>query len=1017
MTVKAPTLRQQELTAQFYAWEILGRGWLHANEPVELEPPFTPFFGYRYASPVIEDDGVHHTLFSSIASLFQQKKQPTVSEQAFESPEISYELFQFEETSLLVSYTVLLPKLYKTSSADTIQLLTMLSYITRPISFEIHADQQAITILFTCRQEDAPYLEAQLRTYYGTYSFKKTMADYDFLHPKNAPCAAIDFGLQQEYMRPMNQYKGQEQDSFLGILSLCEHIPTGTKLIFQVLFNGLVNHWPQSMLRSVMDGKGGAFFEDAPEMLPLTKEKLQHPLIACTIRAAVFAPTYQQVQQTLDALCFAVGTQSQSTGNRLVPLTDEQYTQVQRITDIAFRQTHRSGMLLNIMELAQFLHIPTYTPAITKLYSRERKTVAVPSLMQGHQFTVGINKHQGEETEVSISTEQRLKHTHIIGATGTGKSTLIASMCVQDIEAGAGITLFDPHGDLIEELMSRIPEHRMKDVVIIDPSDIEFPVGINILEAHSDLEKEILSSDVVASFRKLSTSWGDQMNAVFGNAILAFLESKNGGSLHDLRRFLVEKEFRATVLTTISDPAIHYYWQKEYPLLKTNSIGPILTRLDTFLRPRLLRNIVIQKKGIDFSDVLHSQKILLVKLSQGLIGVENSYLLGSLILSKLHQAAFARQQHNSVRHPFFIYIDEFQNFITPSIKEMLTGVRKYNVGLVLSHQDLQQAQKEDGELFHSILSNVSTRIVFRTGDQDAKKLVEGFNSFEVGDFLNLGKGEAIVRVEQPQYDCSLDTLPLEEKSNEEKEQKREAVRALSRKQYAKNREDVEQVLQDTLIIDTDVRLEAPTKEKFKVQQQPKKETTRTAEPQQQIIVPTAISPVETKEKEQLSTHRYLQTLIKKMAETKGYTATIEAAIPDGGGQVDVLLAREGKRIAVEISVTTDMRWEMHNIEKCCKSGYEQIVSVSGDQKQLEKIKSQCEDGITDFVNYPVLFLTPDALFTLLDQQPLTVPQPQEQIMKGYRVNVSYDAISQEEVQRKRSAIAKVVMDSLRKKKK
>lgn len=1008
--------RQEALSAQFYAWEILGRGWLYAHEPVELEPPFTPFFGYQYNTEVIEDDGIQHTLFSSFASLFQQKKLRSTSEQAVEMPVVSYELFPFKETSLLVSYTVLLPKQYKTSSAETIQLLTMLSFVTRPMSFEIHADQQTITILFTCRQQDAPYFEAQLRTYYGKYGFKKTMVDYDFLHPKNSPCAAIDFGLQQEYLRPMNQYKGQEQDSFLGILSLCEHLPAGTKLIFQVLFNGLVNHWPQSILRSVMDGSGGAFFEDAPEMLPMTKEKLQHPLIACTIRAAVFAPTFQEVQSMIDALCFAVRTQSQSTGNRLVPLTNDQYNQVQRMTDIAFRQTHRSGMLLNITELAQFLHIPAHNPAITKLYSKDRKTVAVPSIMQGHQFKLGINQHQGEETAVSVSTEQRLKHTHIIGATGTGKSTLIAGMCLQDIEAGAGITLFDPHGDLIEELMSRIPEQRKNDVVIIDPSDTEYPVGINILEAHSELEKEVLSSDVVASFRKLSTSWGDQMNAVFGNAILAFLESKEGGSLHDLRRFLVEKEFRAKVLSTTSDPAIHYYWQKEYPLLKTNSIGPILTRLDTFLRPRLLRNIVIQKNGIDFSNVLQSKKILLVKLSQGLIGVENSYLLGSLILSKLHQAAFARQQQNRVRHPFFIYIDEFQNFITPSIKEMLTGARKYNVGLVLSHQDLQQVQKEDAELLHTILSNVSIRIVFRTGDQDAKKLVEGFHSFESVDFLNLGKGEAIVRVEQPQYDCSLDTLPLEIIAEEQKELSREAVRSQSRKQYAMNREEVELQLKDSLVIDTDVRSEFPPKEKYKAQPS-KRESAAPAEPLQQIITPATISPIETKKKEQQSTHRYLQTLIKKMAESKGYKATLESSLPEGAGQVDVLLTKDGKRIAIEISVTTDALWEMHNIEKCCTAGYEQIVSVSGDQKQLAKIKEQCERGISDFEKYSVMFLTPDALFELLDAQTSVAPQPQEQIMKGYRVNVSYDAISQEEVQRKRSAIAKVVMDSLRKKRK
>ncbi len=187
---------------------------------------------------------------------------------------------------------------------------------------------------------------------------------------------------------------------------------------------------------------------------------------------------------------------------------------------------------------------------------------------------------------------------HIIGATGTGKSTLLLSLITQDIQQGNGLCVLDPHGDLIETILRYIPEERSKDVVLIDPADSEFPIGFNILSAHSELEKELLSSDLVASFKRLSTSWGDQMNSVFSNAILAFLESTNGGTLADLRRFLVEKSYRDTFLKTVLDPNVVYYWQKEYPLLKSNSIGSILTRLDTFLRPKLIRYNGGAKEGI-----------------------------------------------------------------------------------------------------------------------------------------------------------------------------------------------------------------------------------------------------------------------------------------------------------------------------------------------------------------------------------------------------------------------------------
>lgn len=1007
------SIRQQELTAQFYAWELLGRGWLHSDTPVELEPPFTPFFGHHLTAGNIEDDGVQHTIFSSIATLFKSSKAPRTIEVPV--PEITYELFPFQEMSLLISYTVVLQPQDKTSGTDAIRFLTMLSYITRPMSFEIHADHQQIKLLFVSRQEDAPYLETQLRTYFPHYAYVKKQTDYDLFGASHTLTVSVDFGLKEEWMRPMSQYRQQDHDSLHGILSQCEHIEPGISVMVQVLCNGVVNHWQQSMLSAVSDGRGGSFFEDAPEMLPMTKEKIQHPLMACTIRAAVSAPTYEAAYAKLDTLCFAITLQSKSQGNSLIPLVDDFYTPTQQIKDIRYRQSHRGGMLLNILEVAQFIHIPTWSPAITKLYRKERTTKAAPAIMRGHAFVLGNNLHQQQEVAVTISTEERLKHTHIIGATGTGKSTLIANMVLQDIEAGRGVALFDPHGDLVEEMVSRIPSDRIKDVVIIDPSDSEYPVGINILEAHSDIEKEVLASDVVASFRKLSTSWGDQMNAVFGNAILAFLESSRGGSLHDLRRFLVEKEFRQDILAEITDPSIVYYWQKEYPLLKTNSIGPILTRLDTFLRPRLLRNMIVQRKGIDLNALVESRVILLVKLSQGLIGSENSYLLGSLLLSKLHQAAFARQQHSSSRHPFFIYIDEFQHFVTPSVKDMLSGVRKYNVGLILSHQDVQQVQKEDQELMHSMLSNTSTRIVFRVGEQDAKRLSEGFDSFAVSDFLNQGKGEAIIRIEQPQYDATLQTIPLSEVSSEQKQLTKQTVLSHSRKHYAQSHEVVEQQLRETLHIKTDIRVDALPEKKQRVVG--KSDFIRPVKEELKEVIPQ-ITSIKSEETEDASTHRYLQTLIKKMAESKGYTATLEAAIPDAGGQVDVLLVKDKERIAVEVCVTTDPKWEMHNIEKCCKAGFERVISVSGDKKQLEKIRKACEEGIAEFEQYRVSFLTPDGLFAMLDEEiQLPISQTEAQVMKGYRVNVSYDAVSQDEVVRKRSAVTKVILDTLRKQKK
>src|SRR5262249_47618816 len=195
----------------------------------------------------------------------------------------------------------------------------------------------------------------------------------------------------------------------------------------------------------------------------------------------------------------------------------------------------------------------------------------------------------------------------------------------------------------------------------------------------------------VSAFRRFSTSWGDQMTSVLANAVLAFLESDQGGNLADLRRFLIERDFRKSFLETVRDPEVLYYWQKEFPLISQKPQGPLLNRLNTFLRPKLIRYMVAQKENkLDFRTIMDEGKIFLAKLAQGAIGVENAYLLGTLIVSKLNQLVLSRQeQKESERRNFYLYVDEFQNFITPSMASILSGARKYHLGLILAHQDLR----------------------------------------------------------------------------------------------------------------------------------------------------------------------------------------------------------------------------------------------------------------------------------------------------------------------------------------
>lgn len=989
-------------TNQFYTWEFRGRGWHLSDEPVDIEPPFIPFFRHGYPQGNI-DDGKRHTLISKAIEYLQGTRQQTT----IHANTLDYESlkpFPADTDQELAALQITIPKEAKIGMERMKALLILLASVRTPVSFEIIGTGTEIIIQLVCDETHASLIETYSGIYFPSCIVLRNDAYISNILQEDVYTMIIDFGLQEEFFRPLQRGVSSINDPLTAIVGCLDRLQGTEQAGIQVLFQPVGNAWDESILRSVTMYDGSSFFYDVPDAPHIAKEKVQSQLFAVVVRVFAQADDIGRIESIWKQVSTPLMIGTKSAHNELVPLLTEGYRFTDRLTDVCNRRSHRLGMLLNIEELLTLVHLPTEPMISKKLFTSRRKTKAAPHIALSNECLLGQNNHNTIETPVTCSIEQRVRHMHIIGATGTGKSTLLANLALQDIAAGIGIVLFDPHGDLVDDIIARIPATRLSDVVLVDPADIDYPIGLNILEAFTDTEKEILSSDLVAIFRRYATSWGDQMTTVLGNAIHAILESTTGGSLHDLRRFLIEKEFRQTVLRTVSDPAIQYYWQKEYSLSKSNSIGPILTRLDTFLRPKAIRNMVSQRSGLDFAKLLNGNKIILLKLSQGLIGKENSFLLGSLILSKIHQAILQRQEQ-AVRNPVFIYLDEFQHFVTPSVKEMVTGVRKYNAGLILSHQGLHD--KDDGELISSILANSSVRVAFRIGESDARRLHDGFSGFEASDLQNLARGEAIVRIDQPQYDCSLTTLPLEQVSPEVAAQNMQSVILYSRQFYAVPKEDVEKTLFDSLSTEpTHVKEESTEKV---VQKAPAQQTSHT--PESALVISKAIPELPKKD---TSTHRYLQMLVKQMAEASGYIATLEMPIPDSAGQVDVVLQKDGKRIAIEICNTTDADWEAHNIQKCLEADYQEVISVSGDIKQLEKIKAKCI--AVGFNTKRVLFLTPDALFTHF--QGITIQQqPQEEKKyKGYKVNVTYDAISQEEMSRKQAAVAKVVAQSLRKKK-
>jgi DNA helicase HerA-like ATPase len=999
----------EQLTAQFYDWELRGRGWLEYGLSVDLEPPFHPFVHHSVTSAPVVDDGRIPNIFERVINIFQPKKPPPLPEED-ENPIIP---FLFERQERITIFSVTLPKGYKVGMTETEQLLVMLSNTRYPLSFEIIANTTSISLQFVSRVSDSHLVQSQVKAYFPECIIKERTDGIEQVIANSTYGAVIDFGLRDEFMLPLAMPERLDSDPFIGLFATLDSLKEGEQVVLQILFSGTLHPWAQSIMRSVTGSDGKAFFGNAPQMLPLAQEKVSSPLFAVSMRILMTGNTEQGLHFLTNLVQPAFVRFFNSPHNSLIPLQTSLSFE-DRVDNMLLRESQRLGMLLNSKELANIVHFPSASVTTSKLERDTRKTKSTPAITEGHTLVLGTNSHNGKDKNVTVSNTQRLKHTHIIGATGTGKSTFLINLITQDIQNGEGVCVLDPHGDLIESLLAHIPENRTQDVVIIDPADAEFPIGFNILSAHSEIEKDILSSDLVSVFKRLSTSWGDQMNSVFANAVLAFLESSKGGTLVDLRRFLVEKSFRDNYLKSVSDPSILYYWQKEYPLLKTNSIGSILTRLDTFLRPKLIRNMVAQKKSLDFEQILDSGKIVLVKLSQGLIGNENSYLLGTFFVTKIYQAAMARQaKGKDARKDFFMYIDEFQNFITPSISAILSGARKYHLGLILAHQDMQQLLKYDTELASSVVANAGTRICFRLGDTDAKRFESGFSFFERQDLENLNTGQAIARIERPDFDFSLETVPLADADPTKSEQTKAAAIAYSRTSYGTPKEDVEKLLTE-LIADTQVEPAAnavTTKEPIIEFVPYSKTETKSISPEQEAETTDRLV-----RQKQESRHRYLQNLVKKMAESRGYVATLEERTPDGSGRVDVSLQKGGKRIACEICVTTEVQWELHNIQKCLAAGYDIVVECSDDAKVLEQIQKKIETELTEEEQKRVLLYEPEHFFHYLDNEAAKETSTETRI-KGYRVKVEYSNASENNAEQKKNTIMKAISDSVRNKKK
>ncbi len=415
--------------------------------------------------------------------------------------------------------------------------------------------------------------------------------------------------------------------------------------------------------------------------------------------------------------------------------SSEESNKVAALSDYKNREFDPSRcLILNTEELATIFHFPLSnidTPNISWVYSRKSEPPA--NLPTENCTYIGETLYRNKSVKFGIrnDNDDRLRHLYVIGKSGTGKSSLFVTMLSQDIANGQGAAILDPHGETIENILDRIPDNRVEDVIYMDPSDTEFPVALNLLEIDDQSQKNLMASGLVSAIKQhFDFSWGPRLEYLLNYCVLTLLEVP-GTTMLGITRLLEDQNYLNYILHSVRDPLVKKFWDEEFKQMKgnqklvTEAISPIQNKVNRFLASTTIRNILGQRRStIDIWDAMNSGKILLMNLSKGKIGQDNANLLGALLVSRIQFYALQRAKiPNDRRRPFYLYVDEFQNFATGSFEEILSESRKYKLGLNLTHQFTGQLPEN---LLKAVYGNVGTIMTFSLGAPDAKELSKEF---------------------------------------------------------------------------------------------------------------------------------------------------------------------------------------------------------------------------------------------------------------------------------------------------
>lgn len=641
-----------------------------------------------------------------------------------------------------------------------------------PFSLEFYATGNSVYICMAGEEARVKDIASGIYGYHGDLEVHP-IPDYTLELPENTLTAAADLQLALPDIYPLQNHKMFAWNCLNPVLTAMGRIPDGDTALVQVLVRPLrdttrlhietaVSRYIDSFVRKLRPRTWLKHTNDE-ETDKLIKEKSLAQLFRVNYR--ISSRTHLDTKHssldlrraktrlTNNIIMIANGAKSLNTVNQnrfvVTPIRFGRRVE-RRIAERRFDRPYK----VSARELTSMWHPPSLSvlPNTARVLSRKTPIPrALPKALGDAQISFfGRTNYREQRDEFGIRRFDRRRHLYVVGKSGNGKSCLLQLLVKSDIEQGYGCAVLDPHGDLVDDILRMIPRHRVKDVVIFDPSDTSHPPSFNpMIPIRADDKIRVVLSFLDTFKRVFGSAWSDKMDYVLRYSLTALLAIP-GTSIVSLRRLLSDDDFRNQVVSRSSDEAVRRFWEVEFPArrgeFEAGPISQLLNKLDELLATDMIRNILGQPTNtFDFRDFIDSRKIVLFKISKGVLGAENASMLGSLIIWKLYEAAMSRaDQAVEQRQDFYFYVDEFQNFATPSFGEILSESRKYRLCLTFANQFLGQLPAGVSD---TVFGNIANLISFRVGSEDSGAIANEFKP-QIGkdDLLNLGLREFYVKM-------------------------------------------------------------------------------------------------------------------------------------------------------------------------------------------------------------------------------------------------------------------------------